>query len=112
MMQDADHEEKSKKAIFDTMSKKGQERILRIGYENWNPFPEPKDPRDRMFGSTALRSQELVGRFFQERIEGKESVVVRRDLLDLCRGLLDGDEKAKIAREFCLWYEKQADTPK
>ncbi len=106
MVQDAEYE-KSKKAIFETMSPKGRERILRIGYENWNPFPEPKDPRDRLFGSSALRSQEMVNRFFQERPEGKSSVMVRKDVLEICRGLLDGDEKAKILQEFCRWYGEQ-----
>jgi hypothetical protein len=38
---------KKKKAIFDGMSPKHQQRILKkIGYENWDPFQEPRYPID------------------------------------------------------------------
>ncbi len=48
MTDDPKEYEIRKKAIFDTMSKRGQERILKMGYENWEPFQEPKDPRERI----------------------------------------------------------------
>ena len=60
MNTDENEYEMRKKAIFDTMSKRGQERILRIGYENWNPFQEPKDPRERIFSSVSLKAGMLV----------------------------------------------------
>ena len=36
--------EEKKKAIFDTMGKRGQKQILKKGYEQWDPFQDPKDP--------------------------------------------------------------------
>ncbi len=102
-----DQYETSKKAIFDSMSKKAQERILRVGYENWDPFPEPKDPRDRIFGSAALRSHALVDRFFKEQLREMESVAIRKELFELCRGLLSDDARAKAVYDFCQWFEKQ-----
>ncbi len=106
MTEDSDYE-KSKKAIFDGMSRKGQERILRIGYENWEPFPEPKDPRDRIFGSSALQAHAMVDYFFREHLKGVESVVIRKELFELCRGLLDEEDRAKAVYEFCRWFELQ-----
>ena len=48
-MTEPDNEyEVKKRAIFDGMSKRGQQRILRLGYENWDPFQEPKDPREQI----------------------------------------------------------------
>jgi len=37
-------EEKKKRAIFDGMSPKTQKRILKRGYEEWDPFMMPKEP--------------------------------------------------------------------
>ncbi len=39
-------EEQRKKAIFDGMSPRLQSRILKKGYDIWDPFMEPNDPID------------------------------------------------------------------
>ncbi|NTW37965.1 MAG: hypothetical protein HGB17_18065, partial [Syntrophobacteraceae bacterium] len=90
MSNDEKEYEMRKKAIFDTMAKRGQERILRIGYENWDPFQEPKDPRERIFSSASLNASALVKEFLQVHIAEQESPVVFKDLFELCRGLLQG----------------------
>lgn len=106
-MSDDLEREKLKKAIFDGMSKKAQERILRTGFERWDPFPEPKDPRERIFGSAALQANAMVDLFFATHHLNVESVVVRKELFELCRGLLAEEERAKVIFEFCNWYEAQ-----
>lgn len=96
-----------KKAIFDGMSKRGQERILKIGYENWDPFQEPKDPRERMFSSSSLMAGALVKEFLHIHRSHQESSVLIKDLFELCKGIIDGEARAQAIFEFCNWYHKK-----
>jgi hypothetical protein len=98
-----------KKAIFDGMSKRGQERILRIGYENWDPFQEPKDPRERIYSSTSLKAGALVKEFLQLHHVSQESPALVKDLFELCKGLLQGEARAQMILEFCDWYQSRTD---
>lgn len=98
--------EVKKKAIFDGMAKRGQERILRLGYENWDPFQEPKDPRERIFGSTSLKANAVIQRFYLSAGNMEESVSVHKDLFDLCRGLIQGEARARAILDFCVWYKQ------
>ncbi len=99
-----------KKAIFEGMGKRGQERILRIGYENWDPFEEPKDPRERIFSSASLRAGALIKEFYEFAENKEESVAIHRELFELCRGLLQDEPRAKVIFEFCNWLQKKKDT--
>lgn len=112
-MEDADRKEYElrKKAIFDGMSKRGQERILRIGYDNWEPFAEPKDPRERIFGSTSRMATSLVNEFYQSRSGREESTALHRELFELCRGLLQQEPRAQTLLEFCTWYGERSAGP-
>ena len=105
-MHDQEEYDLKKKAIFDSMAKRGQERILRIGYDNWEPFQEPKDPRERIFGSTSVKAGALVQRFYQMRGSGEESKAMHKDLFDLCRGLLEGESRAQTFYDFFTWYAR------
>jgi len=107
-MDDREEYEHKKKAIFDSMGKRGRERILRIGYENWEPFEEPKDPRERIFGSASLKANAYVQRFFQSPGQREQSVAMHRELFELCRGLLQGESRAKTIFDFCTWYQRNA----
>lgn len=101
-MNDREEYEFKKKAIFDGMSKRGRERILKIGYENWNPFEEPKDPRERIFGSASIGAAALVREYCEAR--GKEeSASMQKELFDICMGFLQGDARAKTVVDFCVW---------
>jgi hypothetical protein len=101
--------EQKKKAIFDGMSKRGQERILRVGYDNWNPFQEPKDPRERIFSSASLKATAIVKEFYQSQAGREESVALHKELFDLCRGLLQDDARSRAIYEFCAWYKERLD---
>jgi hypothetical protein len=106
-MDDREERDFKKKAIFDSMAKRGQERILRIGYENWDPFEEPKDPRERIFGSASLKAGALIQEFYSSTGNKEESVAVHRELFELCRGLLQGESRAKVVVEFSNWLRKR-----
>ena len=107
MTDDEKEIEMRKKAIFDTMSRRGQERILRTGYENWNPFQEPKDPRERIFSSASLNASALVREFLQAHAATQESPAMFKELFELCRGLLQGETRAQLMSEFCHWYQSK-----
>jgi hypothetical protein len=112
MTRDDSEAEVRKRAIFDGMSKRGQERILRIGYENWDPFQEPKDPRERIFSSASLKAGALVKEFLHRHQAHQESSVLIKDLFELCKGLIEGEARAQTILEFCNWYQsKIGDNP-
>ena len=111
MTDDPKEYEMRKKAIFDSMSKKGQERILKMGYENWEPFQEPKDPRERIFSPISQRSMALVDEFCRAAGLSKESVFVHKELFELCRGLLMGESRAKALFEFSVWLKEKGLSP-
>lgn len=97
-----------KKAIFDSMSKRGQEHVLRIGYDNWNPFQEPKDPRERIFSSSALTAGILVKEFIRLQQTQELSPALYKDLFEICKGLLDGDLRSGLIFEFCQWFKTRS----
>ena len=97
--------EMKKKAIFEGMAKRGQERILRMGYENWDPFQEPKDPRERIFSSASIKATAIVNEFYRSQSGQEESVALHKELFDLCRGILQDEPRARVIFEFCTWYK-------
>ena len=106
-MNDTEEREIRKKAIFDGMSKRGQQRILRIGYDNWDPFEEPKDPRERIFSSASLKAGALVREYYATAGEKEQSVVVGKELFELCRGFLQREGRAKTIVDFCAWLHQR-----
>ena len=106
-MNDREEYEFKKKAIFDGMSKRGQERVLKIGYENWDPFEKPKDPRERIFSSASVKAGALVREYYESAGGKEESVAVNRELFELCLGLLHGEGRAITVVDFCAWLKKR-----
>jgi hypothetical protein len=111
MTEDPNEYEIRKKGIFDSMSKRGQERILKIGYDNWEPFQEPKDPRERIFSPVSQRSMALVEEFYKTTGLSKESVSLHKELFELCRGLLMEETRAKALFEFSVWLKEKGLSP-
>lgn len=105
-MHDEQEYKARKKAIFDAMSKRGQQRILRMGYENWDPFQEPKDPRERIFSSASLRASTLVQEFLSSHGGHEESVALHKELFELGKGLLQGEARAQVISDFCIWFKE------
>ncbi|MBW1753327.1 MAG: hypothetical protein JRJ46_09530, partial [Deltaproteobacteria bacterium] len=78
--------EKRKKAIFDSMSPRLQKHILKKGYEEWDPFQEPKDPIDIRKDKTKRTTQTLVREFLYTRSSEDYSNEYGRGVFDLCLG--------------------------
>jgi len=111
MVEDPKEYEIRKRAIFDSMSRRGQERILKMGYENWEPFQEPKDPRERIFSPASQTSMTLVDEFYQAAGLSRDSVALHKELFELCRGLLMGESRAKAIFEFSVWLKARGVRP-
>jgi hypothetical protein len=95
---------KRKKAIFDSMSPRRQKHILKSGYDNWDPFEEPKDPIDIRTEKTKRTSQMLVREFLQSRPANGYSNAYGRGVLEICLGIVNNDERFIAMYEFSCWY--------
>ncbi|MEJ5301756.1 MAG: hypothetical protein WHS38_12285 [Thermodesulforhabdaceae bacterium] len=104
---DREEYERRKRAIFEAMSKRGQERILKMGYENWDPFQEPKDPRERIFASSAQKATILLQEFYEASGLGELAAAYHRELFEIVRGFLDGDARQRTIVSLCCWIEKR-----
>jgi hypothetical protein len=107
-------EEKKKREIFESMSPRRQQRILRKGYDKWDPFLAPKEPpffneeeRVRVH-EAALRLEEfLMSKTGEARGEGGvlASAYVQ-GAREICFGLAKGEERYQGMRDFCGWLTR------
>jgi hypothetical protein len=99
-----EEEEMRKKAIFESMSPRRQKHILKKGYEEWNPFQEPKDPIDIRKDKTRRTTQMLVREFLQSRSFQEYSNAYGSGVLDICLGIVNDDERYRGMFDFSIWY--------
>jgi hypothetical protein len=106
-------EEKKKKELFESMSPRRQQRILKKGYDKWDPFLAPKEPpffsqkeRDRV-QEARLQLEEFL---LSKRGEGENlpSAYVQ-GAREICFGLSKGEERYQGMQDFCRWLEKTGD---
>jgi len=93
-----------KKAIFESMGKRAQERVLKKGYDNWDPFEEPKDPIDIRTDVSERTSQQLIREFLQSWSKEEYSSSFASGAWDLCIGVVNKNEKFLGMYEFSVWY--------
>ena len=98
-----------KRAIFDSMSERNRKRILKKGYETWNPFEPPKDPIDIRKDKTKRTSQTLVREFLQTRDKASYSNQYNRGVVEICFGLINDDDRFLAMFEFSCWYKELLD---
>jgi len=106
-------EERKKRELFESMSPRRQQRILKKGYDKWDPFLAPKEPpffsredRDRV-REARLQLEEFF--LDQSREEGQDGTLPSAYLQgarEICFGLSKGDERYQGMRDFCRWLEK------
>jgi len=101
-----EEQEKRKKAIFDSMSPRLQKHILKKGYEDWDPFMEPKDPIDIRRDKTKRTTQMLVTEFLRSVSMDEYSNAYGSGVLEICLGMVNDDDKYKGMYEFSLWYHE------
>ncbi len=99
-----EEKEARKRAIFESMSERGQRRIMRMGYDKWDPFEEPKDPIDIRKDMTRRTSQQLI-REFLSGLDGKRySTQYARGAFELCLGIINQEDRFLGMFEFACWY--------
>lgn len=101
-----EEKEKRKKSIFDSMGKRSQKRILKGGYENWNPFFEPKDPLDIRKDVTQRTAQDLVREFMHHHRDEKHSASFGEGVLEIALALMNNNDKYRGMFEYSLWYSE------
>ena len=98
--------EMRKQAIYDSMSPRLQRRIQRKGFDEWNPFEEPKDPIDIRQDKSRRTTQVLVREFLQSRSGQNYSNDYARGVLEIALGIVNNDEKFQAMYEFSCWYRE------
>jgi len=88
------------------MSPRRQKHILKIGYEKWNPFQEPKDPIDIRKDKTKRTTQMLVREFLQTRSSQEYSNAYGGGVLEICLGIINDDDRYKGMYDFSVWYHE------
>ena len=98
--------EERKKAIFDSMGKRGQRQILKKGYDKWDPFEEPKDPIDIRKDKTKRTTQELIREFLSAVDHDDYSNTFAEGAFEMCLGIVNEEEKIRGMFEFACWYSE------
>lgn len=100
--------ERRKKAIFESLSARGRKYIDKIGYDNWDPFEEPKDPIDIRRDTTKRTTQQLVREFLQSRPpEAPYSNAYGQAVMEMAIGIVNADERYQAMLDFATWYNAQ-----
>lgn len=95
-----------KKSIFDGMSPRRQKHILKMGYDKWDPFEEPKDPIDIRRDPTRRTTQQLVREFLQNCGRESYSNAYGRGVLEMALGIVNDDDRFIGMYEFAAWYKE------
>jgi hypothetical protein len=98
--------EQRKKAVFDAMSGRRQQHILKKGYQKWDPFQEPKDPIEIRRDKSKRTTQMLVREFLQSRLDETCSNTYSRGALEIALGIVNEDERFIAMYEFSCWYRE------
>ena len=95
-----------KKAVFDSMSPRRQKHIHKKGYDQWDPFEEPKDPIDIRKDKTKRTTQMLVREFLQSRGSEGYSNSYGRGVLEMALGIINDDERFIGMYDFARWHQE------
>jgi len=99
--------EEEKRAIFDGMSPRRREKILKkMSYEEWDPFQVPKEPVDMREQKITQVASFVCNRFFDETGVTDCSTQYLQAVTEMCKGLIKEEEKYLAMYDFCSWYGK------
>ena len=104
--QKSKEKEARKQAIFDSMSDRRRQHVLKKGYAKWDPFQEPKDPIDIRKDKTKRTTQTLVREFLQSRGFEGYSNAYSRGVLEISLGLVNEEDRFRGMYEFAVWYHE------
>jgi hypothetical protein len=106
-------EEKKKRELFDSMSPRRQKRILKKGYDKWDPFLAPKEPpffneeeRARVREAALSLEEFLLHKSGEKEQDGPLHSAYIQGAREICFGLSKGEERCQGMRDFCLWLTR------
>jgi hypothetical protein len=98
-------EAERKKFIFDSMSPRRQKHILKKeGYDEWDPFIEPKDPIDMRTDESKRTALQLAREFLGGWSHEDYSNAFGQGVWEICIGIMNDDDRYKGMYEFSCWY--------
>lgn len=93
-----------KRAVFDAMSPRRQKHILKRGYDQWDPFIEPKDPIEIRRDASRRTASDLYHQFVADRGEGTLSSAYTQGVMEMTVGLINADDRFIAMYDFAGWY--------
>lgn len=104
----SDEEKLLKRQIYEQMKPRRRKFIDRIGYDQWDPFQEPKEPLDIRKDSTGHTLQELLAKFMRENDDGSKDNAWQQGAKEAALGIFQKNAKFQGIYDFCLWYANLA----
>ena len=99
-----DEQEKIKRQIYESMNPRRRKFVDKIGYEQWDPFQEPKQPLDLRRDRTNRTLQDLLRDFMRENHAEKRDADWRKGAEECALGIIRKEGRFQGIFDFCLWY--------
>lgn len=97
--------EAQKREIYEKMNPRRRKFVDRIGYDNWDPFQEPKHPVEMRRERRGRTAHQLL-REFQLSLGGRAvSEEFNRGALECAVGVVNNEERVAGCLAFCAWYD-------
>jgi hypothetical protein len=108
-----EEELKLKRDLYERIPARRRKFIDRIGYENWDPFPEPNDPIEIRTDITKRTAQQLLQEFIRSKNceaqlagESAPSEAFTQGAMEAAVGIVNKQEKFLGTYEFAAWYHE------
>ena len=103
-----EQQEEAKRIMYEKLSTRRRRFIDKIGYENWDPFPEPFDPIDIRKDQSGMTVDQMVNGFLRMRaMQAKVGPAYQKGVYDMAMGCMQRDDRYRGMIEFAAWYLEQ-----
>ena len=106
-------EENLKRTLYERIPPRRRKFIDRMGYENWDPFPEPNEPMEMRTDITKRTAQQLVQDFMKSKKceaqlnnESAPSEAFIQGAMEAAIGVVNKQDKFLGTYEFAAWYHE------
>lgn len=98
-------QEEMKRVMYEQLSPRRRRFIDKVGFENWDPFPEPFEPMDIRRDESGHTIESLVKQFLRTRaMAAKVGPHYARGVQELAAGIVNKDERFRGMYDFIVWY--------
>lgn len=108
-----EEEEKLKRDLYEKIPVRRRKFIDRIGYENWDPFPEPNEPMEIRKDVTKRTAQQLMQEFIrfkkcEAQLAGEQgpSEAFLQGVMEGAVAVVNKQDKFLGTLEFAMWYHE------